>query len=263
MDLGLRGKVGLIAAASRGLGRAVATELAAEGASLVICSRNAAGIERTAKEIAAETGVEILALPCDVAEPAEVTSLVQSGIERFGRIDILVTNSGGPPAGPFDSFTLEQWNAATRLLLHSSVELARNVLPGMKERRWGRILNITSIAVKQPVENLILSNSLRAAVTGMARTLANEVASFGITVNNIMPGYTRTERVEELAQMMAGKEGITAVEFIARWEKEISMKRLGEPREFAALAAFLVSERASYITGTSVPVDGGWIRALL
>lgn len=133
----------------------------------------------------------------------------------------------------------------------------------MKERGWGRILNITSIAVKQPVDNLILSNSLRAAVTGMARTLANEVASLGITVNNIMPGYTRTERVEELARMMSEKEGITAAEFIARWEKEIPMQRLGEPREFAALAAFLVSERAAYITGTSIPVDGGWIRALL
>jgi 3-oxoacyl-[acyl-carrier protein] reductase len=263
MDLGLKGKVALVAAASRGLGRAVADELAAEGAALVICSRTAEAIERTANEIAAQTGADIFALPCDVSEPGEVARLVQFGIERFGRIDILVTNAGGPPAGPFESFTLDQWQAATRLLLHSSVELARNVLPGMKERRWGRILNITSIAVKQPIDNLILSNSLRAAVTGMARTLANEVASLGITVNNIMPGYTRTERVEELAQMMADKEGITPAEFIARWEKEIPMRRLGEPREFAALVAFLVSERASYITGTSIPVDGGWIRALL
>jgi 3-oxoacyl-[acyl-carrier protein] reductase len=133
----------------------------------------------------------------------------------------------------------------------------------MKERRWGRILNITSIAVKQPVDNLILSNSLRAGVTGFARTLANEVAHFGITVNNILPGYTRTERVEELANMMAAKQGISAEEFISRWEKEIPMQRIGEPREFAALAAFLVSERAGYITGTSIPVDGGWIRSLI
>ncbi|HBB94278.1 MAG TPA: hypothetical protein DC054_02710, partial [Blastocatellia bacterium] len=169
----------------------------------------------------------------------------------------------GPPAGQFESFNLEHWDAATRLLLHSAVELARQVLPGMKERRWGRILNITSIAVKQPVDNLILSNSLRAAVTGFARTLANEVAQFGITVNNIMPGYTRTERVEELSRMMAEKQGITAEEFVARWEQEIPMRRIGEPREFAALAAFLVSERASYITGTSTPVDGGWIKAIM
>jgi 3-oxoacyl-[acyl-carrier protein] reductase len=133
----------------------------------------------------------------------------------------------------------------------------------MKRAQWGRILNITSIAVKQPVDNLILSNSLRAAVTGFARTLANEVAGYGITVNNIMPGYTRTKRVEELARMVAEKEGISPAEFIARWEREIPMRRLGEVREFAALAAFLVSERASYITGSSIPVDGGWIRSLL
>ena len=133
----------------------------------------------------------------------------------------------------------------------------------MKERRWGRILNITSIAVKQPVDNLILSNSLRAGVTGFARTLANEVAQFGITVNNIMPGYTRTERVQELAHMIAVKQGITTEEFVTRWEQEIPMRRIGEPCEFAALAAFLVSERASFITGTSIPVDGGWIKSLI
>jgi 3-oxoacyl-[acyl-carrier protein] reductase len=263
MDLGLKGKVALVAAASRGLGRAVAEELAAEGASLVICSRSAETIDQTANEIAQATGAEVHALAADVSKPAEVAHLVRAGSERFGRIDILVTNSGGPPAGTFESFSQQDWEAATRLLLFSAVELARNVLPGMKERRWGRILNVTSIAVKQPVENLMLSNSLRAAVTGFARTLANEVATFGITVNNIMPGYTRTERVEKLSRMMADKEGISPEEFVARWEKEIPLRRLGEPREFAALAAFLVSERASYITGTSIPVDGGWIRALM
>jgi 3-oxoacyl-[acyl-carrier protein] reductase len=263
MDLGLKNKVALVAAASRGLGRAIAAELAAEGAALVICSRNAETINNTASEITKATGAEVLAQAADVSQADDVAHLVRSGIERFGRIDILVTNSGGPPAGQFESFSQEHWEDATRLLLFSAVELARNVLPGMKERGWGRILNITSIAVKQPVENLILSNSLRAAVTGFARTLANEVAPLGITVNNIMPGYTRTERIEELSRMMAEKEGISPAEFVARWEKEIPMRRLGEPREFAALATFLVSERASYITGTSVPVDGGWIRALI
>src|SRR5258707_14331448 len=263
MDLGLKEKVALVAAASRGLGRAVAEELAAEGAALVLCSRKAETINQTAREIATATGAEILALPCDVSKADEIAALVKSGIDKFGRIDILVTNAGGPPAGQFESFNLEHWDAATRLLLHSAVELARQVLPGMKERRWGRILNITSIAVKQPVDNLILSNSLRAAVTGFARTLANEVAQFGITVNNIMPGYTRTERVEELSRMMAEKQGITPEEFVARWEQEIPMQRIGEPREFAALAAFLVSERASYVTGTSTPVDGGWIKAIM
>jgi len=263
MDLGLKNKIALVTAASRGLGRAVAEELAAEGASLIICSRKADAIERVAVEINGTTGAEVLGVAADVANPDDVARLVQAGIERFGRIDILVTNAGGPPAGQFESFTLGQWEGATRLLLHSAVELARHTLPGMKARGWGRILNITSIAVKQPVDNLILSNSLRAAVTGFARTLANEVAGFGVTVNNIMPGYTRTERVEELAQMMSEKQGITPVEFIARWEKEIPMRRIGEPREFAALAAFLVSDRASYITGTSIPVDGGWIKALM
>jgi len=263
MDLGLKNKVALVAAASRGLGRAVAEELAAAGAKLVLCSRNAENINNTANEITEATGAEVFPSPADVSKADEVARLVQSGIEKFGRIDILVTNSGGPPAGQFESFSHEDWEAATRLLLFSAVELARNVLPSMKERCWGRILNITSIAVKQPVENLILSNSLRAAVTGFARTLANEVAPLGITVNNIMPGYTRTERIEELSRMMAEKEGISPAEFVARWEKEIPMRRLGEPREFAALVAFLVSERASYITGTSIPVDGGWIRALM
>lgn len=263
MDLGLNNKVALVAAASRGLGRAVAEELAAEGAALVICSRKNETIARVANEIINATGAQVLGLAADVSDPDDVARLVKSGIERFGRIDILVTNAGGPPAGRFENFALQNWEAASRLLLHSAVEMARQVLPGMKGRGWGRILNITSIAVKQPVDNLILSNSLRAAVTGFARTLANEVASFGITVNNIMPGYTRTERVEELARMMAEKEGITPAEFVARWEKEIPMRRIGEPREFAALAAFLVSERASYITGTSIPVDGGWIKAIL
>lgn len=263
MDLGLQNKVALVAAASRGLGRAVAEELASEGASVVVCGRETKTITEAAVAIAGKTGAQTLAVNADVSVPAEVESLITNALERFGRIDILVTNAGGPPAGRFESLTTTEWEAATQLTLFSAINLARQVLPGMKERRWGRILNITSIAVKQPVENLMLSNSLRAAVTGFARTLANEVAADGITVNNILPGYTRTERVEELALMMAVRQGITAEDFKAKWEQEIPMKRLGEPAEFAALAAFLVSERASYITGTSIQVDGGWIRSLL
>jgi 3-oxoacyl-[acyl-carrier protein] reductase len=261
MDLGLKNKVALVTASSRGLGRAIAEELAAEGAAIVICSRDKKAISETASEIAETTRAHVLALPADVAIPSDVKALIDAAISRFGRIDILVTNAGGPPAGKFETLTAEQWEEATRLTLFSTLELTRHVLPGMKERRWGRILNITSIAVKQPVDNLMLSNSLRAAVTGFARTLANEVAAEGITVNNILPGYTRTERIEELAQMMAEKLAITPDEFKARWENEIPMRRLGEPREFAALAAFLVSERASFITGTSVQVDGGWIKS--
>jgi 3-oxoacyl-[acyl-carrier protein] reductase len=262
MDLGIRNKVALVAASSTGLGRAVAEELAAEGASLILCARNAERLNETAEAISNSTGVEVLAKATDVTDQDQIADLVNAGLERFGRVDILVTNAGGPAAGRFDQLTAEQWEEAARLLLFSTTGLARHVLPGMRERRWGRILNITSIAVKQPVDNLMLSNSLRAAVTGFARTLANEVAAEGITVNNILPGYTRTDRVEELAEMMAQKQGINASEFKAKWEQEIPMRRLGEPKEFAALAAFLVSERASYITGTSIQVDGGWIRSL-
>jgi 3-oxoacyl-[acyl-carrier protein] reductase len=263
MDLGLKDKVALVAASSQGLGRAVAEELAAEGAALVLCARDVNMLAETAASIADQSGAHVLAVPTDVTDVDQLKRLVESGIERFGRIDILVTNAGGPPAGTFEQITREQWEQAARLTLYSAIELARLVLPGMKERRWGRILNITSIAVKQPVESLMLSNSLRAGLTGFARTLANEVAADGITVNNILPGYTRTERLEDLAVMMAEKHGISSSEFRAKWEAEIPMRRLGEPREFAALAAFLVSERASYITGTSIQVDGGWIRSLL
>jgi len=262
MDLGLKGKVALVAAASRGLGRAVAEELAAEGASLVLCARGAEALHETRDQIAVATGAPVVAVRADVTISSDMARVVATGQAQFGRIDILVTNAGGPPAGRIESLSHEEWEAATRLTLFSVIELTRHVLPGMKERQWGRILNITSISVKQPIENLVLSNSLRAGVTGFARTLANEVAGDGITVNNILPGYTRTERVQQLAGMMAEKEGITAADFAARWEREIPMKRLGEPREFAALAAFLVSERASYITGTSIQVDGGWIRSL-
>ncbi len=262
MDLGLANKVALVAAGSRGLGRAVAEELAAEGASLLLCARDGRVLVETAAAIAEKSGAHVLAVPADVTAIDEIKHVVEAGTERFGRIDILVTNAGGPPAGRFDQLSREQWEQATRLTLFSAIELARQVLPGMKERRWGRILNITSIAVKQPVDNLMLSNSLRAGLTGFARTLANEVAGEGITVNNILPGYTRTERLDELAEMMAEKQRISPDEFRSKWEQEIPMGRLGEPREFAALAAFLVSERASYITGTSIQVDGGWIRSL-
>ena len=253
----------LVAAASKGLGRAVAEELAAEGAALVLCARNEEDLRATCAAIEAAAGVPVLGVPADLAAPGAAARVAEAGLARFGRLDALVTNAGGPPAGAFDALTPEMWDAATRLLLTSAVELARAVLPGMKARGWGRILNITSISVKQPVDNLMLSNSLRAAVTGMARTLATEVAPFGITVNNILPGYTRTARVEHLARAIATRDGSTPAEAQARWENEIPMRRLGEPREFAALAAFLCSERASYITGTSIPVDGGWIKGLL
>jgi 3-oxoacyl-[acyl-carrier protein] reductase len=189
--------------------------------------------------------------------------VVETGLREYGRIDILVTNAGGPPPGTFESHGPEAWDKAVHLTLRSAVELARAVLPGMKERRWGRIVNVTSVAVKQPIDGLVLSNALRAAVTGMARTLANETASCGITVNNVLPGYTRTDRLVDLSRAMAAAEGQAPEAIVTRWEEQAPARRLGEPRELAALTAFLVSERASYITGQSIAVDGGWIRGLL
>jgi 3-oxoacyl-[acyl-carrier protein] reductase len=263
VDLGLRGKVALVAASSKGLGRAVAEELAAEGAHLVMCARGKETLEQTAQSIREKTGVNVIAVAADVSNPADASRVAKAALDGLGRVDILVTNSGGPPSGSFENLTTEMWDAATSLLLKSAVELTRAVLPGMKERRWGRILNVTSIAAKQPIDGLMLSNSLRAAVIGFARTLASEVAPFNVTVNNLVPGYTRTDRVQELARAAGGKGGSASTDIVSKWEKEIPMGRLGEPREFAALAAFLASERASYITGTSIAVDGGWIRSLL
>jgi 3-oxoacyl-[acyl-carrier protein] reductase len=262
MDLGLGGKVALVAASSRGLGRAVAEELAREGAQLVLCARGEAALSETAAAIRA-SGAAVEAVVADVSQAAGVAHVVEAGMRAFGRVDILVTNGGGPPAGPFESHDAAAWEEAVRQNLYSVVELTRAVLPGMKARRWGRIVNVTSIAVKQPVDNLILSNSVRAAVTGFARTLANEVAPFGITVNNVMPGYTRTQRVDELAARNATLRGTSPGAEMAAWEGQIPMGRLGRPEEFAATVAFLASERASYTTGASIPVDGGWIRALL
>lgn len=263
MDLGLKGKIALVTASSRGLGRAVAEELAAEGASLLLCARNDLALQETAAQIRDTTGAAVVAVAADVSDPTNIDRVWSRARDEFGRVDILVTNAGGPPAGPFESHPPSAWSDALRLNFESVVNMTRAVLPGMKQRRWGRIINITSIAVKQPVDNLILSNSVRAAVTGFARTLANEVASYGITVNNVMPGYTLTDRIANLAQSNAQQSGKSTEAVIAAWESQIPMGRLGAPKEFAAMVAFLASERASYTTGASIPVDGGWIRALV
>lgn len=263
MDLGLTGKVALVAAASKGLGRAIAQELAAEGASIAMCARGEEALENARAEISQSTGADVIAIAGDVSRSSDVVNITRTTLEKFGRIDILVTNAGGPPSGKFESLSPDMWQKAFDLTLMSVINLASAVIPGMRERKWGRVINVTSIAVKQPVDGLMLSNSLRSAVTGFARTLANEVAPHGITVNNILPGYTRTERVEQLSDAAAKREGITREAALSKWESEIPMRRLGEPREFAALAAFLASDRASYITGTSISVDGGWIKGLL
>jgi len=262
MDLGLKGKVALAAASSEGLGRAIAEALAREGADLVVCSRREEPLERARSELEAHGG-RVLAVPANLTDPAEVEHLVQEALGAYGRVDVLVTNTGGPPAGPFESHSPETWENAVRQNLFSVLNLVRAVLPGMRERKWGRIVNVTSIAVKQPSDNLILSNSVRAAVTGFARTLATETAKDGITVNNVMPGFTQTERLTELAERRAQIKGCAPEDIWAIWRNEIPMGRVGEPRELAALVAFLASEQASYITAQSIAVDGGWIKSLL
>lgn len=261
MDLGLRDRVAVVAAGSKGLGRATADALAAEGAAVVLCARGADALEAACLEIA-NRGGRCHGVVADVSVPGDIARVVREAESTFGRVDILVTNSGGPKAGRFETLTPEDWDAAARLLLSSAVGFARAVLPGMRARRWGRIINVTSIAVKQPVDSLMLSNSLRAGVVGFARTLANEVAADGITVNNLLPGYTRTERVIDLSAQMAASGGLAPADVIRRWEADIPMRRLGEPHEFGALATFLASEQAAYITGQSIAVDGGWIRGL-
>jgi 3-oxoacyl-[acyl-carrier protein] reductase len=263
MDLGLNGRVALVAGSSAGLGRAVAEELAGEGASVVICARGADRLKATGEALESRYRIPVEAVPADLSEEEGATRVVESGLRRFGSIDILFTNTGGPPAGPFEEHDPETWRLAVRQNLESVLNLVRGVLPGMKKRRWGRIVNCTSVAVKQPVDGLILSNSIRAAVTGFARTLANEVAPHRVTVNNVLPGFTRTERLGDLAERNARERGVAPEQAYAQWEREIPMGRLGEPPELAALVAFLCSERAAYITGTSIPVDGGWIKGLL
>ncbi len=263
MKLGLTDRVALVAASSKGLGRAIAEELAEEGCDLVLCARGEEALEVARREIQQASGRRVHSRVTDLSRSSEVEELVEFALSTLGRVDVLVTNGGGPPPGDFDAHDLEAWRAGSAVTLESVINLVRGVLPGMRERGWGRILNVTSIAVKQPVEGLMLSNALRAAVTGFARTLANEVAAEGITVNNLMPGFTRTERLDHLAEHIAETSGGTVDEAFAVWSEQVPMGRVGEPREFAALAAFLASERASYITGQSIAVDGGWIRSLL
>jgi 3-oxoacyl-[acyl-carrier protein] reductase len=253
VNLGLDGRVALVCGSSRGLGRVLAEELAAEGAAVALCARSADALD----EVAAAIGGDTLTVAADLSRPGEPARVVERCLERFGRLDVLVTNSGGPKPGAFESLAPTDWEHATSLLLRAPVELVAAALPGMKSRGWGRILCITSIAARQPVDNLMLSNSLRNAVTGFAKTLSRETAEDGVTVNTILPGWTETERVIEIFDAADDPAAARAAVL-----SEIPMGRLAEPREFAGLAAFLVSDRAGYITGQSFAVDGGWLRNL-
>jgi 3-oxoacyl-[acyl-carrier protein] reductase len=263
MDLGLRDRVAIVAASSRGLGKACAIELAREGAKLVICARDCERLRATAGEIGDATGAEVLSMGTDLTDDAQIRHLADEALRRFGRIDILVTNNGGPPAGYYDDFDDDAWLAAHQLTLMSAVRLIRAVLPAMRAQQWGRIINITSVSVKQPIDNLLLSNVYRPGVIGLAKTLSAQLATAGITVNNVAPGYTRTDRVLELAEARAAEQGKAVEEVLADTAASYPMLRMGEPEELAALVAFLASERAGYITGTTIPVDGGYVKGLL
>jgi 3-oxoacyl-[acyl-carrier protein] reductase len=263
MDLGLKGKVAIVAASSRGLGRATAQALGDEGADIAITARHQEELDRAAREIAASSGRRVLPVVADLAVAGDIARLVQTVLDVYGRVDILVNNAGGPPPADARNVTEAEWHAAYELTLLSAVRLIQGVLPGMRERGWGRIINITSVSVKQPLPNLVLSNAIRAGVVGYAKTLANEVADEGITVNNVCPGYTLTNRVRALAEARAAAEGIEVHAALAAWESAIPARRLGRPEELAALVAFLSSEQAAYITGTTIQVDGGFIAGLL
>jgi 3-oxoacyl-[acyl-carrier protein] reductase len=254
MNLGLKNKTAFIAASSKGLGKSVAIELAQEGVNTIICGRNKEALEVTKQEIEKQTGNNVLAFSCDLSIPAERDQIIKKALQAYSTIDILVTNTGGPPTGKIEELKQEDWDHAYNNLLASVVSLVNGFLPGMKQQRWGRIISITSITVKQPINNLMLSNSVRAAVTGLMKTLANELGSYNITVNNVLPGYTETDRLKELIDKNPS---------FASLKTEIPLGRFGKPEEFAAAVAFLASERASYISGVSLPVDGGWIRSIL
>ena len=243
MDFGLKDRVALVAAASQGLGFAVAQALAREGAMLAICSRNPEAVASARQKIESATRVEVLAAPCDVTVESEVNAFVASAQQRFGRIDICVTNAGGPPFKPFAATTIDDWQRAIGLCLMSTVYFARTVLPIMQAQRWGRFLTITSVSVKKPVAGLVLSNSIRAAVDGLVKTLSVEYAADNILVNNLCPGFTATDRLKEAGNI----DAIAA---------RLPFQRVATPEEFAALAVFLASEQASYISGESIAVDG-------
>ncbi len=251
MDLGLQNKVALILASSKGLGKAVAFELAKEGAKVIICGTDSVALAATKAEIELIAPKHVVSILCDITDEKQRKNLVELSVKAFGTIEILVTNTGGPAAGAFEQFDLDDWKHIYNLLFLSAVDIIQQVLPAMKAKGFGRILTITSVAVKQPADNLISSNAVRTSLLGLVKSLSNEVAIYGITVNNLLPGYTSTNRLENLIEKNPKVNEV---------KESIPMKRFGTTSEFAAAAAFLVSERASYITGQSLAVDGGWIK---
>lgn len=262
MDLGLKEKVALVLAASKGLGRASATALATEGANVVIGARNQQELKKTAQEIQRHSVSHVLPVPVDVTKAEEVEAIVARTVQEFGRIDILVNNAGGPPFGKFETFDDTQWQAAFELTLLSAVRCSRLVLPYMRQTGGGRIINIVSSSVKTVVESSILSTSLRMGVVGFAKLLSDELSPYNITVNNIASGIILTDRVREVVIPKKLAQGMSEEEALSDLAKSIPMRRIGKPEELAALVAFLASEQAGYITGTTIHVDGGLVQSI-
>lgn len=263
MNLGISGRVAAVAAASQGLGFAAARALAEEGARVGICSRNKARIDAAAEKIRTATGAETESFAADLARADEAAGFIRSVAERFGRLDILVTNAGGPPPGGVDELERESVEKGFRLTLLSAITMIQTAIPYMKQNGWGRIVNIASVTVKQPEVTLLMSNTMRSALIGFSKSISMELARDNILINNVAPGYTRTERLTDLAGDLAKRKSIPASDVFKEWESHIPMGRLGDPAELAAVIAFLASERASYVTGTTVQVDGGFIKGLM
>ena len=264
MDLGLKDRVALVVAASKGMGKASAMGFGAEGARVAMCARGEADLRAAADEVRRQTGAEVLAVPADANQPKDIERVVAAAREKWGGVDVLVANVGGPPPGPFEQMTDELWKSAFEQVHLSTVRFIRAVLPEMKKKKWGRILAIQSSSVKQPVDGLVLSNGIRPGIAGMFKTLANELARDGITVNMVLPGRIRTERFLEHQRDLAGRAGKSLEEWIAtRSTADIPLGRIGTPEEFASMVVFLASERASYMTGCVVQVDGGLIKSVV
>ena len=261
MNLGIRNKVALVTASSRGLGRACAEAIAAEGAKVAICARDGKALKATADEMAEATGSEILAIEADISNAREIERIVKETVDHFGGLHILVTNAGGPASGLFDDLEDRQWQESFNLTLMSVVRLMRAAIPPMKKQQWGRIINITSLSVKEPLDTMVISNALRPAIHGMAKTLSNLHAKDGITINNVMPGFIHTSHVEHIAENIARKTSQSTADVLAEFGAPAPIGRIGRPQEVGAVVVFLASELASYVTGASIPVDGGRIRS--